>query len=634
MEERKDLLSENDSYENEPIPQSEDYADFDPAADYSEGLDEPRNVYCEQEDSAAAAPEDLSLKSDPEGGDAAEDRAQEAAQAAPCEENTAETAGTVQNETVTENETVTDASDASSENADTEEAADEPDGADESEEFGDSDLFEYEEPPKKKKRHPLRTLLLILVLLIAAGYGYGVYYFRDHFQMNTSALSDGSRLDISGWTQAQLDESLDSFVSGYSLTITDILGNSYRIKGSDISYEAEGDEAEKTLLANQNPFEWPLSLFNSTQLDLTLTTTYDEDALREEVGALDFMQTQNMTAPVNASVILTGDGYEVEDAVSGTTVLTERVLDEAVAAVDAGETSLTLTQSDYEQPEILADDLSITDFTDKLDQYLDSTVTYDIEGADEGIDRTMIMSMLDIDMDEETVSLKEDAVTSYVQTLATKYNTYGSERRFKTSLGDTITIGGGDYGWVISKSGEKEQLLKDLRGGEPVEREPVYEQTAVQRAVKDGETDIGDTYIEIDYTNQHIYYYKDGELQMDSDIVSGNTSIGNGSPDGLFKINYKKSPATLVGEDYQSDVTYFMVFSYNVGIHDASWRSSFGGSIYTSNGSHGCINVPLSFAKNLYAVLAEKTPVIAYYRNSVRLTSENARIANAYSYSR
>ena len=106
----------------------------------------------------------------------------------------------------------------------------------------------------------------------------------------------------------------------------------------------------------------------------------------------------------------------------------------------------------------------------------------------------------------------------------------------------------------------------------------------------EGADDIGNTYIEIDYTNQHLWYYKDGSLVVDSDLVSGNLNNGNGSPDGDFsRVISRQSPATLKGEDYESDVTYFMPFAYNVGLHDASWRSSFGGSIYKNGGSHGCI---------------------------------------------
>ena len=134
--------------------------------------------------------------------------------------------------------------------------------------------------------------------------------------------------------------------------------------------------------------------------------------------------------------------------------------------------------------------------------------------------------------DDGSVSIDDAKVTKYVQQLASKYNTFGRKRSFKTSSGDTIEIGGGDYGWVVSKKNEKAQLLSDLEGGKPVEREPVYEQTALYR----GADDIGNTYIEIDYTKQHMWYYKDGALQMESDFVSGNLARQNGSVDGVYKI--------------------------------------------------------------------------------------------------
>ena len=89
----------------------------------------------------------------------------------------------------------------------------------------------------------------------------------------------------------------------------------------------------------------------------------------------------------------------------------------------------------------------------------------------------------------------------------------------------------------------------------------------------------------------------------------------------------------LKGEDYESDVEYFMPFAYNVGVHDASWRNGkFGGDIYKTSGSHGCINVSLEAASKLYEMIEVDTPVVAYYREEVRLTAENTKISNAYSY--
>ena len=75
-----------------------------------------------------------------------------------------------------------------------------------------------------------------------------------------------------------------------------------------------------------------------------------------------------------------------------------------------------------------------------------------------------------------------------------------------------------------------------------------------------------------------------------------------------------------------------MPFAYNVGVHDASWRTEFGGEFYKTTGSHGCINAPREVAETLYQRMKVDTPVVAYYREPVELTAENCKISNAYSY--
>ncbi|HJD30244.1 MAG TPA: L,D-transpeptidase, partial [Candidatus Blautia avicola] len=51
-----------------------------------------------------------------------------------------------------------------------------------------------------------------------------------------------------------------------------------------------------------------------------------------------------------------------------------------------------------------------------------------------------------------------------------------------------------------------------------------------------------------------------------------------------------------------------------IGFHDADWRWYFGGSIYLYNGSHGCINLPVSFAGEFYENLEAGCPIICFYR--------------------
>lgn len=133
------------------------------------------------------------------------------------------------------------------------------------------------------------------------------------------------------------------------------------------------------------------------------------------------------------------------------------------------------------------------------------SITYEIEGSEQVLDGTTILSWLTIN-DDLSVTVDSDMAASYAQQLASKYNTYAATRSFETTAGDTVKICGGDYGWVINKKGEAAQIVEDIKNGESVTREPKYE----QRAFVEGADDIGNTYIEIDYTNQHLWYYKDG----------------------------------------------------------------------------------------------------------------------------
>ena len=65
--------------------------------------------------------------------------------------------------------------------------------------------------------------------------------------------------------------------------------------------------------------------------------------------------------------------------------------------------------------------------------------------------------------------------------------------------------------------------------------------------------------------------------------------------------------------EYETKVTYWMPFNGGIGLHDANWRSSFGGNIYQTNGSHGCINLPTAAAKEIYDRVYDGIPIICYY---------------------
>lgn len=151
-------------------------------------------------------------------------------------------------------------------------------------------------------------------------------------------------------------------------------------------------------------------------------------------------------------------------------------------------------------------------------------------------------------------------------------------------------------------------MLEDIKLGKVLEREPVYAQKALFR----GEDEIGNTYVEINITRQQLWFYKDGRLVTHGAIVTGNPNRGYSTKTGIYMLNYKQKDATLKGADYEAGVTYWMPFFGNIGIHDASWRYSFGGNIYKRNGTHGCVNTPLYLAKKIFENIEAGTPIVCY----------------------
>ncbi len=108
-----------------------------------------------------------------------------------------------------------------------------------------------------------------------------------------------------------------------------------------------------------------------------------------------------------------------------------------------------------------SDDPKLQEKLQVTEKYKNMSITYEIEGSEQVLDGTTILSWLTIN-DDLSVTVDPDMAASYAQQLASKYNTYAATRPFETTTGDTVKIGGGDYGWVINKKGEAAQIVEDI----------------------------------------------------------------------------------------------------------------------------------------------------------------------------
>lgn len=457
---------------------------------------------------------------------------------------------------------------------------------------------------KKKKKNIWRNVLLVLFLAAAAVYVGGVFYYHSHFLRGTVI----DRIDVSNMTVQELTEQ----VQNYSLRITERQSDGTpleeKITGKDISLEYSSEEPLDEILKQQNNWLWFLTAGETYETEELVT--YDTAALENQIQQLKGLQEDSVVSPVDASIseYTPENGFQIIAETRGNELDYEQTLKSVSAAVESLTEQINLEQEGcYHEPQITSDDEQLLAALEKAQEYTNVTITYTFGENKEVLDGATIGTWVTIDGLE--AGLNQEKVEEYVATLRKKYDTIFRSRTFKTSYGQEITIDSGDYGWWMNYTQEAIELAEMIENGESGERTPVYYQTAASYETPD----YGNTYVEINLTAQHLFFYQDGTLILESDFVSGNASRGYDTPAGVYSITYKERNATLTGENYETPVSYWMPFNGNIGMHDAGWRSSFGGDIYKTNGSHGCINLPVSVAQELYGYVEKGTPVICYY---------------------
>ena len=209
--------------------------------------------------------------------------------------------------------------------------------------------------------------------------------------------------------------------------------------------------------------------------------------------------------------------------------------------------------------------------------------------------------------------IDDEKIADFITTLQYKYDSYGGEHQFRTTMGELVTIKKGDYGWRIDRSKEIQEISKLLRRNYTTYH-PIHFLSKGSDS-QDPDEVYGEDYIEVDLSRQVLWMYEDGEVTLISNIVSGLMNTEKQTPGGAYTIKYKQSPAILRGEDYETPVTYWMPFNNGIGLHDATWQWSFGGDACYYRGSHGCINLPLNIAQTIYTKISAGFPVICYYSN-------------------
>lgn len=464
----------------------------------------------------------------------------------------------------------------------------------------------------KKWRIPL---LAAIAAAAVAGYSYTAWHFRNRFYPGTEFFGikavNMSVYDVKAAIREKVNSYELALITRNPNTSTEGDTTEYVIKATDIDMIFADDEQVDRAMQAQKSWLWPVMMIaqNLRSADDTLETQYDRDmavAVLEDLACFD---EDTAIAPQNARVALTDDGAVVETEVYGTTLDREAAEEAILEALDYGLTTLDLDQQGlYENPTVFWGDLGLLNEAQELNLVLGTKVTMPFGDRQEVINSEVVCTFLD-EVDG-AYRVNEDKVRAYVDNLAKKYDTYGTERTFYTSIGTRVELdGSGDYGWELDRETMKAELLDAVLNRKVMTLEPVYTREAYCRSAND----LGDTYVEINITDQMMWFYKEGRLIVKTPVVTGNPYAGNATPSGsVWSIKGRYRNQLLSGEDYSSPVDYWMPFNGGVGIHDLQNRWYFGGNVYLGGGSHGCVNTPLSAVKLVYANIEAGVPVIVY----------------------
>lgn len=453
-----------------------------------------------------------------------------------------------------------------------------------------------------------KKFVFFIVLLIGGIYFSIHMYFKYHFYFGSTI----NCINVSGKTVEEAEKCVKEGINNYTLTLKGRDGVTEEIKASDfeLKYNPHRNDEIGLIKDKQNQSFWIKSIFNDENKDGdNILITYDDEMLNNIIDKLDIFNEKNVIEPENPKFVYKNGEFQIEDEIYGNKVNKDSLKEKIKEAILCGQDVLDLEEEEcYENPEYTKSSEKAVKIKKILNEYKNSKVTYNLGSSEENLDMSTMMDWIDIGENYNS-SINKDKVTEFVNQFADKYDTVGKSRTMYSTSGRTVTVSGGDYGFKINRDAEAAELVKNLESKQAVNREPIYEQTGINTIINDVEK----TFVEIDLTNQHLWFYKNGSIIAEGNVVSGCVANGTITPEGTYKLKYKAKDSVLVGENYRSPVAFWMPFNGNIGLHDASWRYNFGGKIYMTNGSHGCVNLPYSLANDIFYNIDEGTPVICYY---------------------
>ncbi len=496
------------------------------------------------------------------------------------------------------------------------------------------------------------AVAIIIVLMTALYFALGLYYVGGF-----PCFTWINGIYCTGKSVSEVNAELLKSAPYDGIAIMDKSGARLFVNSADTDLTMDYTGALTEVYRNTDPLKWGLYAFKN------LTCEYEPDVMLNRDKVAELVSDWEIfidPSDLKCSIVKTADGYVLENAFVSLPEK-EKIIDKVCESMQSRQSVLDLSNCEecYKELDIRSSDRDKVEVFTKLDGLQNCNITYDLEGVKVSLDKgkasDFILTQRDYDAafsekvsknnpglghfiiageeielpEKEDIKIVEGIVTDseynpiiseskiydFLKNIADSHDTSWMMDEYRKGVSSTIIVNSSSKGdGVVFDIRSEFDYLKDLMlsgtMSNPEERELKLSENAV---VYDANEKLGKTYIEVDMGKQMLYYYVDGELNMDMPVVTGNVNRSRGTPTGIYPVYNKRYHTYLRGVDYVSYVNYWLGVNKGVGIHDANWRSKFGDEIYKSDGSHGCINCPYDSVEVLWDVVDIGTPVILYY---------------------
>ncbi len=471
---------------------------------------------------------------------------------------------------------------------------------------------------KKSKNGKIGTMVLIaavifVILCFALYMAIAFGYYKNRFLKGT--IIDGK--DVSDIKAEEYISSLENRAAEYTLTVMNKDEVTDTIIGSDIELKIsdEGKEKIKDICSSQNKIMWPEGfLGDKYEYDTDKLVDWNADALNSIVMTSRGYNLPQTIQSEAASLKYKDGKYQVASPTSGDKIDKEAYSARVEEYIGVLKDEMVIQNADvYEKAENAeTDEQAMNKACDTANRIIEGCkISIKMGDSNEDITADVMNGIITID-DKYNVTLNESTINSYVEGLGKKYRNMGMTRTFRTAHGTDVQVKGGDYGCSINTKNLSKEINSAI-----FSKKPLNTTVKLTKNVLSGTgADIGKTYIEVDLTNQYLYMFVDGKKVKECPVVTGLPGK-RATPQGTYMLKNKMMDVPLVGDNYVTPVKYWMPFNGGIGLHDAVWQSSFGGELYKSRGSHGCVNLMMKDAGDIYKYAVVKMPVVCYYHSRI-----------------